>query len=116
MPEIEVVDLLVVGLLHAITRVGGEPAIRGDVDLAPVVHGPTAGLGFPAALPARGDAGDAAHGDKDGALHAAISAATREAVLGQAWDHAVFLLGVPGNGGADPVGDLARFCERVRLI
>src|SRR5437016_11816170 len=108
MPEIEIVDLLVVGCLHAITRVRGEPAVGGDVDLAPVVHGPTAGLGLPAALPARGDSGDAAHGDKDGALHPAISAAAGEAVFGQARDHAVFLLGVPGNVGADPVEDLAR--------
>src|SRR5438045_142844 len=116
MPEVEVVDFRVVGFLHAITRVGGEPAPGGDVDLAPVVHGPTAGLGFPAALPARGDAGDPAHGDKDRALYATISATAGEAIFGQTRDHAIFLLGVPGNVAADPVEDFARFCKRIRLV
>src|SRR3954463_4084267 len=112
MPEIEIADLLVVRLLDTVTRVGGEPAVGGDVDLAPVVHGPTAGLGLPAALPARGNAGDPAHRDEDGPLHATISAAAGEAPFGQTRDHAVFLLSVPGDARADPVENLARFCKR----
>src|SRR5690242_7435773 len=107
MAEVEVVNLRIVGLLHAIAGVGGEPAPGGDIDFAPVVHRPTAGLGLPATLPACRDARDAAHRHEDCSLHATIPAAAGEAPLGEARQHAVFMLGVPGDVGADPVEDLA---------
>src|SRR5262249_8188003 len=77
---------------------------------------PAAGLGLPAALPARRDAGDAAHRHEDSSLHATIAAAAGEAPFGEAREHAKLLLGGPGGVRAEPEEDLARPDQRIRLI
>src|SRR6476620_8632040 len=111
--EVEVADAGVVGFLHAVGGIGGEPAPGGDVDFGPVVHGPADGFGFPTGLPAGGDAGEAAHGDEERGLDAAVTATGGHALVGEAVDRAVLVLGVVGDVGVDPMEDLAGLGEGV---
>src|SRR5207248_2031693 len=73
-------------------------------------------LGLPAALPARGHAGAAAHGDEENTLNAAVALVTRQAGDGKTGDRAVLLLGVVADVGVDPVEDFPHLNERIGLV
>src|SRR5256885_797181 len=75
--------------LHAVARIGGEPAPRGDVELRPVVHAVAVALRLPPALPPRRYARGPAHGNEQHALHAAVALVAREARAGETRDRAV---------------------------
>src|ERR1019366_10137464 len=113
---IEVGNLRIAGFLHPVGGVGRQPAPRGDVDFGPIVDAPGGRLGFPPALPACRDAGDAAEGDEDGILDAAVAAPGSEAFNDQGWDGAVFVLGIPFHVGADPAEQHAGLGQWVGLL
>ena len=89
-------------MLYPVGGVGRQPAPRGDVDLGPVVDPPGGRLGFPSTLPAGRDAGDAAEGDEDGVLDAAVAAPGGEPLENEGRDGAVFVF-----GDADFYGSIA---------